>query len=490
MKIQRKYKLLHGKRRSGKKQLMYLPTERCLFVQNNERRGNREFQCYQRILSSNDKSQTKCYARAQINNNNECFRNEVDHSDHTDHRTILKSLRVINRIKDVCAKAGADLPTHKVSTKQIFYVETAGYSMILFYHSLLLLWIIDFLSFGGFSYDSDIGLDYDKMKRKLFRIKNAKYPKIPKNVSEIVNAMDDPMIRRNFGYTFNGDSEFYAGTVITAAYYFVVFISQKVINIIEQFIPPSDRNYLIDGTFTVAPRHFYQLLVISVVFRDDVCCLLSRIFCQLHLCYRLKKKLWTFQVFPVFYVLMSRKSAASYKAVFEYIENLFELKPNIIMTDFEKGLRKSVKIVYPNVHLKGCWFHYCSAVRGKYCEFGMRSIVFYNSEAKFFKNKLMNLPLLPPNEIVQAFNLIKRNIQESQLAETFKNLLVYFENYWLVEVSHQNHRCFLYSHFFFCRIQKTLFLSRDWTCVQHLAWNLSIPKWIVLSPNMAIFGDL
>lgn len=128
MRIQRKYRLLHGKRKSGKKQLLYLPTERCLFVQNNERRGNREFQCYQRILSSSDKSQPKCYARAQIDKNNECFRNDVDHSNHKDHKSILKSLTVMNKIKDICAKAGAVLPTHKVSTKQIFYVETAGYN--------------------------------------------------------------------------------------------------------------------------------------------------------------------------------------------------------------------------------------------------------------------------------------------------------------------------------------------------------------------------
>lgn len=115
------------------------------------------------------------------------------------------------------------------------------------------------------------------MKRQLFRIKNAKYPKIPKNINEIVDAMEDPMIRRNFGYTFNGDNEFYAGTVITAKYNFVVFVSQKATNIIEQFIPPSDRRYLFDGTFKVAPRHFYQLMVISVEFRDDVSWFLSSI---------------------------------------------------------------------------------------------------------------------------------------------------------------------------------------------------------------------
>lgn len=132
MRIQRKYKLLYGKRRSKKKQLLYLPTERCLFVQTHEKCGNRDFQCYQRILSASHKDQPKCYARARIDNYSECSRNDVNHSEHNDHEEIFRSLRVINRIKDVCAKAGANLPTHKVSTKQIFYTETAGYNWILF----------------------------------------------------------------------------------------------------------------------------------------------------------------------------------------------------------------------------------------------------------------------------------------------------------------------------------------------------------------------
>lgn len=120
--------------------------------------------------------------------------------------------------------------------------------------------------------DSDIDLEYDKMKRQLFRMKNAKYPKIPKNISDIENALNDATIRKNFAHTYNSDHELYAGTVQKKEYSFVVFVSRKVINSIEKSIPSSDRNYLIDGTFRIVPRQFKQLLVISVEFRNDVSC--------------------------------------------------------------------------------------------------------------------------------------------------------------------------------------------------------------------------
>lgn len=63
------------------------------------------------------------------------------------------------------------------------------------------------------------------------------------------------------------------------------------------------------------------------------------------------------QVFPAVYALMTRKTAQSYLALFEYIEQkLFELDPKEMMTDFEKGMRKAIKICWPDVILRGCWF--------------------------------------------------------------------------------------------------------------------------------------
>lgn len=72
------------------------------------------------------------------------------------------------------------------------------------------------------------------------------------------------------------------------------------------------------------------------------------------------------QIFPLAYVLMTNKTAECYTAVFNFIKNnIFDLKPAIIMTDWETGLRCAIRTCFPNSTLKGCWYHYCAALRKK-----------------------------------------------------------------------------------------------------------------------------
>lgn len=108
------------------------------------------------------------------------------------------------------------------------------------------------------------------MKRQLFRIKNAKYPKLPKNIQDIQKAFEDPQIRKDFGLTLDRKDELYVGIGSESGNKFLVFSSRKSMKIIEEHISLSKRNYLIDGTFKIVPRQFYQLLVISTEYKNDV----------------------------------------------------------------------------------------------------------------------------------------------------------------------------------------------------------------------------
>lgn len=141
------------------------------------------------------------------------------------------------------------------------------------------------------------------------------------------------------------------------------------------------------------------------------------------------------QVFPVFYVLMSKKTFACYTAVFQYIEsNVFHLEPTEFITDFEAGMRKSIKYIYPGTILRGCWFHYCSALRKKCRQLGLGPLLNSCSEAKMILKEIMGLPLLPAENFLQGYLYVRKLTDEYEISSDFKNFFSYFESFWIVEV--------------------------------------------------------
>lgn len=104
------------------------------------------------------------------------------------------------------------------------------------------------------------------------------------------------------------------------------------------------------------------------------------------------------------------------------------------MTDYEKGLRKSVREKFPKTDLRGCWFHYCKAIRSKFIELGMRPLISRHSEASKYYRQIKNLPLLPATDIESGFSYIEKEIKRNGLYGVFENFLQYFKNFWLEEV--------------------------------------------------------
>lgn len=140
------------------------------------------------------------------------------------------------------------------------------------------------------------------------------------------------------------------------------------------------------------------------------------------------------QVFPIFYCLTTRKTAKSYIALFEFIQKkLMLLIPAEIMTDFEEGLRLACKKTFKDFILRGCWFHFCSALRKRCNKLGMKKFVQLNPVAKFVLKALMSLPLLPAHQIVEGYESIKNFASKLNLLR-FPELLQYFESYWLKKV--------------------------------------------------------
>lgn len=108
------------------------------------------------------------------------------------------------------------------------------------------------------------------MQRTLQRHKNKQYPKNLDSIEGIRETFKDPRIIQDYGKNLGGDEMFYIDTVVHENHAFTLFASKYAINFINDNIPPESRHYLMDATFDSLPNEFYQLLIISIEYNNDV----------------------------------------------------------------------------------------------------------------------------------------------------------------------------------------------------------------------------
>lgn len=114
-------------------------------------------------------------------------------------------------------------------------------------------------------------LTLESVERQLYRIRDKQYPQRPKTDEEVKNMFKDIAISEQYGSTLNKQHPFYVDSVIKKHFAFHVFVSFAIIELIKKFIKPGQRNYLVDGTFKIAPRQFKQLLILSIEYKKQVC---------------------------------------------------------------------------------------------------------------------------------------------------------------------------------------------------------------------------
>lgn len=122
-------------------------------------------------------------------------------------------------------------------------------------------------------------LKYKSVKFQLRKLRDTQYPKKPVKEKRDTNyevhkkytkMLNEPNILEEFGRTLDKTKQLYFGSVVRPAYTFHVFASEQIMSNIERHMSNTKKNYLIDGTFRIVPRLFYQLLVITVEYKNDV----------------------------------------------------------------------------------------------------------------------------------------------------------------------------------------------------------------------------
>jgi len=117
----------------------------------------------------------------------------------------------------------------------------------------------------------------------------------------------------------------------------------------------ASKQWFIDGTFKVAPQGFKQILNIIV--------------------YLPAFKMY----YPACHIFLTHKTQDCYSMALSCLntiglchKNKFVFEPQVIMCDFEDGLRNALKVAFPKARLAGCYFHFTKALWEKISKMGLR----------------------------------------------------------------------------------------------------------------------
>lgn len=388
------YEIISGYRKNS--QLLLLNEERQIFKKKSVHKEHTRYVCY---IDS-------CHVSVSLKNDGSCEQLSLEfHHNHAPPVDIIKKFQLLRNIKSACGKQTA---AKRKGVREIFDDECIKDAQVA------------------------SAVCYPKMRRQLQRIRNDGMPKNPNTPQELKLMFDEDNFFSEFGKSKHIDKPFYRGTVIENDFSYAIFVSPTISEIIGK--KPNDRRYLIDGTFRTVPSCGYkQLLVVHYHFVDHVSSLILVLwnFMQNNISLSL-------QTYPFMYILMTKKSRAAYKHMFQFIDtNIFKFQASVWHTDYEAALRKALEFVFPNTSLKGCWFHYCQALRrnsGKIKNFG--KLIKSNEECSKWYRTFLSLALVNPKQIEEMFLILKNNALEfsKKHRECLNIFIKYFEKQWMTKV--------------------------------------------------------
>ena len=137
--------------------------------------------------------------------------------------------------------------------------------------------------------------------------------------------------------------------------------------------------------------------------------------------------------FPVVFALMEEKTTRAYEILFNVLKDN-GVVVNVFMSDFEKRSRNAVRRIYPDVQVKGCWFHYTQSIMRRVKRVGLQreyaSVPFVNVTVR----RLFALAFVPEAEVAAAVDMIDDEISEcgnGHVAGKLNELMIYFKKTWL-----------------------------------------------------------
>ncbi|CAF2592455.1 unnamed protein product [Rotaria sp. Silwood2] len=163
----------------------------------------------------------------------------------------------------------------------------------------------------------------------------------------------------------------------------------------------------VDGTFKTRPIMFSQVYVIM----------------GMHLA----------EAIPLVWCLTPKREEEVYEKIFKVlkrksIEYGVKLEPKYAYADFESGTINALEKVFPDIIVRGCWYHFTQSVFRNIQKMGLSTVYEKNKEVNIWLKSFMALPLIKNDILDAAVELLIKNVPSSD--KSLIDFYEYFQRQW------------------------------------------------------------
>ncbi|XP_030745753.1 uncharacterized protein LOC115874674 [Sitophilus oryzae] len=256
--------------------------------------------------------------------------------------------------------------------------------------------IYDRLAMGNV--EGALVVPYNSVRSSMQRWRRSTRPRIPVDLEDLSRVLETGEWPR---YSQCNEGLFFSGLVRADGHSALIFGNEQFVGNFRE-----SQYTFIDGTFKAVPRRpgFSQILTIFAICMDHA--------------------------FPIFHIFMERRTRPLYDAIFTYLSGTFDgFRNKTIITDYESALVASLRALYPDASLKGCFFHFCQALLRQAKTLGVLRQIRGHINGRKLLRKYYALALLPVAMVEEAFNSLQGN--NGELDNIFREFHNYVRRQWI-----------------------------------------------------------
>ena len=173
-------------------------------------------------------------------------------------------------------------------------------------------------------------------------------------------------------------------------------------------IAASSQTIFMDGTFSICPFPFYQVVFLNALVGENV--------------------------YQIATALLPNKEQQTYTDVLQLIkdicaENNHVFDPVYVHSDCEVAIVNAVQKVFPNAQNRLCRFHINDAARKNKDSHGLRPLINRNQHLKDFYGRIMQIFFFPPNLWPRIWELVKKHLGDAQDLPGVQSFIDYLVSY-------------------------------------------------------------